>query len=581
MINNFKKIISILNFSQKLRLILIFFLILISVLFESIGISLIIPIMGIVTNESFFDNYPFILEYLNLLGINTQGKIIFYTLAFLAIFFFTKLTYNIFYIWYFANYTMLLKAFISKKLFSIYLNNSYDFHLKNNSSILIRNIMEEVNYSISAIKNMSMLFVEFLVVIGISLVLIFYQSISAISIIIFSILIGYLFYKFTKNILKNWAIKRQKNEALKIQHLQQGLFGIKELKILKIENSFIKKFNIHNLKLAKIAIVHEVFKQMPRLLLELIALVVIISVFFYLYSLEIEFTSLITSIALFGAAAFRILPSLNRILQAFQDLSFNAPSINIINEEFKKNSIDNDKINSKDVHKINFKDSININNLSFSYSNDLSKVILNNLNLEIKKGDCIGIVGKSGQGKSTFVDLLLGLIKPTNGQITIDGFSLENIDYNGMLFGYVPQNIYLTDDSIVNNIAFGESKKNINYNNLKDAISNAQLSDFIENLENGLNTIVGERGVRISGGQLQRVGIARALYRNPDIIILDEATSSLDIETENQFMNSINNLIRNKTLIIISHRFNTLKNCNKIYELKDQKLSLVNKEKYN
>jgi len=312
-----------------------------------------------------------------------------------------------------------------------------------------------------------------------------------------------------------------------------------------------------------------------------ISLILIITVFFYLYSLEIEFTSLITSIALFGAAAFRILPSLNRILQAFQDLSFNAPSINIINKEFKNNSIVNDQINEKKVHKINFTDSININNLSFGYSNDTSKIILNNINLEIKKGDHIGIVGKSGQGKSTFVDLLLGLIKPINGQITIDGIALENINFNGMLFGYVPQNIYLTDDSIINNIAFGESKKNINYNNLDDAINNAQLSDFIKNLENGLDTIVGERGVRISGGQLQRVGIARALYRNPDIIILDEATSSLDVETENQFMNSINNLIKNKTLITISHRFNTLKNCNKIYELKDQKLSLVDKEKYN
>ncbi len=575
MINNFKKIISILNYSQKLRLILIFFLILLSVIFESVGISLIIPIMGIVTNKSFFDNYPKLLEYLNLFGINNHIEIILFTFAFIITFFIIKLAYNVFYIWYFSNYTMYLKAYISKKLFSIYLNNSYDFHLKNNSSILIRNIMEEIDYSISAIKNMSMLFVEFLVVIGISSVLIFYQSTSAISIVIFSIFIGYLFYKFTKNILQNWAIKRQNHEALKIQHLQQGLFGIKELKILKIENSFIKNFNIHNIKLAKIAIVHEVFKQMPRLIIELIALVVIVSLFFYLYTLQIEFTSLITTITLFGAAAFRILPSLNRILQAFQDLSFNSPSINIINQEFKNNSSHAENFLNKNRSKIIFQQSIKIENLSFGYGNNLNNIILKDLSLEIKKGDCIGIIGKSGQGKSTFVDLLLGLIKPTKGIISIDNISIDDADYGGKLFGYVPQDIYLTDDSILNNIAFGESKDKINYDNLKNAIDKSQLSDFVDSLDNGLNTIVGERGTRISGGQLQRVGIARALYRNPDIIILDEATSSLDIETENQFMNSINNLIKNKTLIIISHRKNTLNNCNKIYELRNKKLTLV------
>lgn len=574
MLKNLSKVYSILNSKQKIKLVLVLMLILISVFLESLSVGLIIPIMGIITNPNFFENFPYVVSIFNIIGAYSKNDFIFITLLFLGFFFIIKLLFSIFYTWYFSNYILMLKAHLSKKLFTIYLHNEYDFFLKTNSSILIRNIQEEISYCISAVKNFSMLFIEFLVVIGISSLLIFYQTSTALLIILFSILIGFLFYYFTNQTVKNWSIKRQKNEALKLQHLHQGIFGIKELKILNIEKYFINNFNLHNIKLAKISIIHDVFRQMPRIFLESFAVIIILSIFFYLFFNETNLNSLITTVALFGAAGFRILPSLNRIIQAFQDLSFTSPSIDVVHSEIKKNFLLKNRDKNKFKTNLTFSNNILIENISFAYNKN-SSLILDNINLKVNKNDRIGIIGKSGQGKSTLADLILGLINPSSGNIKIDNIKLDTINFESNLFGYVPQNIYLTDDTILNNIAFGVKKNMIDMKKINSAISKSQLTSFIENLELGLNTKVGERGVRISGGQLQRVGIARALYRDPQIIILDEATSALDLDTENEFMHSIKNLSKDKTLIIISHRLNTLKECNKIYEIRNKKLHLI------
>ena len=271
------------------------------------------------------------------------------------------------------------------------------------------------------------------------------------------------------------------------------------------------------------------------------------------------------------AGAFRILPSLNRIINASQTLRFNLPAVDNISKEFsrsKEKKQSDLKIKNPSTN-INFKKNICINNLKFKYDN-FQSFSLNNLNLTVLKGDKIGIFGSSGSGKSTFIDVILGLLEPNSGAIEVDGVNIKK-DLTGWRknVAYVPQKVYLTDDTIMNNIAFGQNPSKINKDKIKDAIKISELDKFIESLPNGVETIVGERGVRISGGQLQRIGIARAFYQEPKILILDESTNALDIETEDKIMQCIFNQSKVETLIVISHRRNTIKECNKIFEMKN------------
>jgi ABC-type multidrug transport system fused ATPase/permease subunit len=264
-----------------------------------------------------------------------------------------------------------------------------------------------------------------------------------------------------------------------------------------------------------------------------------------------------------------MIPSVNRILSSLQIIRSSMPSIDNLYLEFTKieNTRNELNINKGNETAFNFENRVEIRNVNYNYLN-VDKTTLKNINIIINKGDFIGIIGPSGSGKSTFIDIILGLLNPSSGEIFIDNFNIKtNIRYWQKLIGYVPQNIYLIDDTIKANIAFGLNDEDISDYLLNKCIKSAQLHEFIMSLENGINTIVGERGARLSGGQRQRIGIARALYHNPEILILDEATSSLDNDTENRIMDDINQLKGNKTIILIAHRLSTLNNCDKIIKI--------------
>ncbi len=279
------------------------------------------------------------------------------------------------------------------------------------------------------------------------------------------------------------------------------------------------------------------------------------------------------TLALLGVSAFRILPSMSKILQSFQQLKYSRSAIDVIYKE-----LNNEKLNieSFDNNKnISFKNLL-IEDLNFSYSNK-DKPILKDLSLRITKGKIYGFIGSSGSGKSTLLDIIMQLLEPESGKIFLnDNLNFkEHKNWWHKSIGYVPQNIFLNDDSIKNNIALGEEESEIDEKRLKDAINKSKLDDFINNLEDGYNTNIGENGARLSGGQIQRIGIARALYVDPEILFLDEITSSLDIKTETQIMNDIKYLKKNKTIIIITHRSSTTEICDEIFELKNNKLNKV------
>jgi len=336
-------------------------------------------------------------------------------------------------------------------------------------------------------------------------------------------------------------------------------------------NYYEDEFSNSNYFKAKLNTFQATLSQIPRFYLELISIFGLVSFIMLLLLQGRDTTSLFTTLGVFVAATFRMIPSLNRILGSSQQLKYCLPSVDTIYNEITMFIEVIDPINLNRNFK--FQSEIYFNKVTYCYTR--GDIILKSIDFKIKKGQIVGVIGESGSGKSTFVDLLIGLNKPTSGEIVIDGvsgFQLNQSWRNNI--GYVSQSIYLTDDSIEANIAFAIPKSKINKGRIREVLKQVQLEKFINKLEFGVETKVGERGVQLSGGQRQRIGIARALYHDPDILILDEATSALDQQTEIDLMKSIDNLKKDKTIVIIAHRLSTIKNCDLVYEIKDNKMNL-------
>ena len=318
-----------------------------------------------------------------------------------------------------------------------------------------------------------------------------------------------------------------------------------------------------------------ILQQVPKISLEFIAIFVLCTLIGVLFFLG-QASSALTTLGLFAAAAFKLLPTVSRLIVSSSNLVFTKPVLELINKYLSEDTGNNalaDFSDNKKYNAVEIQHNIKVEDLCFRHDKN-SKSILRNINLEIKAGQSVGIIGESGSGKSTLINCLLGLLIPNSGKILIDDIKLDleqslTMEKN---IGYVPQEIYLVDKSIRENIAFGIPKKNIVDERVEIAVDLAKLGGFIASLKNGLNTKVGERGVKISGGQRQRIGIARALYHDPQILILDEATSSLDNETEAEVMSSITGLYGSKTIIIVAHRISTLANCDQIYKMHEGKI---------
>jgi ABC-type multidrug transport system fused ATPase/permease subunit len=310
---------------------------------------------------------------------------------------------------------------------------------------------------------------------------------------------------------------------------------------------------------------------LPRIYLETLTILGITGLIFFMTIQNKPTETFLPVLGIFMAGVFRIMPSINKILSSVQIIKYSESIIENVNKELNLIKSGSKKISNINTN-CNFTNKISIENLTFKYVGT-EKNAIDDINIEIFKGKSIGIIGLSGSGKSTFLDLLLGLHSPSSGKILIDGQNMEDCMKSWQnQIGYVPQNIYLTDDSFKNNIAFGINEDEINFIDLNNSIKAARVDSFIDSQVDGIETLVGERGVRISGGQKQRIGIARALYKNPNILILDEATSALDTKTENEVMEAVNSLHGIKTIIIVAHRLSTVEKCDIIYKLQGGKI---------
>ena len=459
----------------------------------------------------------------------------------------------------------------TNKLFYKYLYMPHSYHLKTNSSYLWTNIVDCSSLSLGLNSALSLL-TEILVSLSIVTLLIIFNPVGGLLVIFVFIFFGSIIFYFTSKKLSTWNSKRHFFDGQRLKDFFQTLGGLKEIKLLNKEKIFLEKFSTNNSSSFLLTRNSQFVQQIPRIFLELVALIGLSLLLFAMLMQDFKINNIIPVIGVFAAAAFRVMPSVNRIISQFQIIRYGMPIINKIYKEITQINFEENSLNNSG-EKILFKNKIQLENVEYSYETR-SQIVLSNITFEVPLYSQIGIVGESGSGKSTLVNLMLGLLKPNNGEVKVDGKNIQsNLKSWQHQIGYVPQNIYLMDDTLKNNIAFGEKTEDIDDKLINDAVKLSGLENFISNLPNGLDTIVGERGVQISGGQLQRVGIARALYNKPKVLILDEATSSLDLDTEKNLMKEIEKLKGTITLIIISHRLSTISNCDKILKIRSGKIN--------
>jgi ABC-type multidrug transport system fused ATPase/permease subunit len=563
MINLIIKLYSFFSSKEKKTLIWLILLLITGMILEMIGVALVFPVISILQNNKNSQNENFLIKNLNL-DIGNENNISM-SLLVLVIFYLVKTFYVFFLTWKQNTFVSKLTFNLSKNFFKHYILQDYKFHLNTNSSFIIRNIRDEPE----AISNILLALFGFItessIIIGIGFLLMLFEPAGTLYLILFFSLCILIFQKIVKKRLQIWGKKRQFYNSKRSQYLSEGFGAIKDIKILRKEQFFNERFNVENHQYNYFNRMYLILNQLPRIYLEFLSVLGLSVLIFILTLSNDSYLKVLPVIGVFVAAAFRMLPSVNRIMSSLQTFKYFESSLDILYEEKKQlKDLYFDEFQS-DSYSLTSK--ISINNLDFRYDEN-SKNILNNFNLTISKGDYIGIIGSSGSGKSTLIDIILGLIMPISGNVKIDEIELKTNSSNWKkLIGYVPQTIFLTDDTVINNIALGVEPSDIDMSQINRIIKETQLDNFIDNLEYGLYTTVGERGIRLSGGQRQRIGIARALYNNPEVLILDEATSALDSDTESLILNELLQYKRNKTIIVIAHRLSTLSNCDKVIEI--------------
>jgi ATP-binding cassette, subfamily B, bacterial PglK len=545
-------------------------MILVMALLDMIGVASILPFIAVLTNPSLVETNIILntfFQSLGMFGVETNQQFLFVLGIVVFILLIFSLLFKALTTYMQMRFVQMREYSIAKRLVESYLNQPYNWFLNRNSSDLGKTILSEVTYIImGGFSPMINLIAQGTVAISLLILLILIDIKLALT-VGFTLGLAYaLIYKFCENFLNHIGEERLKANQSRFKAISEAFGAFKEIKVSGLEQPYLKRFANPAHNMARHQTSSNMIKQLPRFAMEAIAFGGMLLVILYLISKNDTFTDVIPVIALYAFAGYRLMPAMQQIFVAFTSLRVVGPALDALYEDQKKFQPFN--LNQeKDLLKFN--ENITLKNIEYQYPNS-SRTVLKDINLTIPINSTVGFVGSTGSGKTTTIDLILGLLEAQKGTLEVDGkvINKNNVRAWQRSIGYVPQHIYLADDTVEANIAFGVELKDINQDMVKKASKIANLHDFIaDELPKQYETTIGERGVRLSGGQRQRIGIARALYHNQKVLILDEATSALDNQTEKAVMDAINNLNKNITIILIAHRLSTVKNCDTIFLL--------------
>ena len=565
-----RKIWSILTSAERRSAVPLLGLMFIGMVLETLSVGLVIPALAMLTQSDIALNYPALQPALQMLGSHSPQNLVVGGMLVLVGVYLIKALFLAYLAWQQMRFAYGVQAQLSQRLFTVYLRQPYTFHMQRNSAQLIRNVIDEVGlFAVTGVQSAMQLITESLVLLGLCCLLLVVEPLGALIVVSVIGTAAWGFHRLTRRSISRWAAARQYHEGLRIQHLQQGLGGSKDVKLLGRETEFLEQYRSHNMQSARVGQSVATLKQLPRLWMELLAVsgLAILAISMLAQGLALE--TIMPTLGLFAAAAVRLMPSVNRVLGAVQSLRYVVPVIDMLHVEL--NFVSMEAIGTRSPI-VPFREVLEIHQITYAYPG-AAKPTLKDISLAIQRGESVGFIGTSGVGKSTLVDVMLGLLNPDTGEVRVDSNNIQvNLRNWQDQIGYVPQSIFLTDDTLSRNVAFGLPNDQIDNTAVQRALKAAQLEEFVASLPDGLETLLGERGIRLSGGQRQRIGIARALYHDPAVLVLDEATSSLDTATEHGVMLAVRALHGAKTIIIVAHRLSTVEHCDRLYRLEQGRL---------
>ena len=568
-----KGIKNILLPNHKRLVIILFLLVFVGAIFEVIGLALVLPVINIAIHPSIVENNQIIHFLFSIFGFESPKNFTFF-LFFLVLFFFVLKNVLSLFISYYQNYyTSIIGGEIGHNLFKRYYNRDIRFFNNLNSFELLRNVTSIPNDFVSNILIPLILFFnESLVVLIISVTVAIYNYQIFLLLLVTIIPSFFFIFKYTKTKIVQSSLNR-KEEYLQInKRAGDSINGYIDIKLLNKQQYFFDEYLHNQQKMAKSNATIFSINQTSSKAIEIVS---ILCIFLVLTIAMLKYNNqqgLLNIMTFFLVASYRLLPSLNKMIISLNNIKGFQYVFGILNE-FKDDIVVDEKLENSPLK---FSENLELNNLSFRYETG-NKTILKNFSFTINKGETIGIIGVSGSGKTTLINIILGFLKPIEGNIKLDNQLIDSSNLAGWrnLIGYVKQNVFILDGNIWQNIAIGVDEKDVDFEKINKALQTTKMDTFVNNLSDGLNTHIGQQGSKLSGGQKQRIAIARALYHDAQILVFDEATSALDNETEKEITDAIENLLGSKTMIIVAHRYSTLKNCSKIIEMKDGKIENI------
>ena len=560
---------------QRWKMAGIFFLQFIETLMDFFSISLILPFVSIITSGDQMQNASWYLLINRICGVGEpQDVLLILTLSMIGLYVVKNL--------YVLLLTNIRIRFIStnqirmgSRMIDCYMHKPYTFHLQRNTAQIVRNVNSDVSGAFSVISNLFSLVSDVLIILILVVFLFAVDTKMTLAIMCGLAFCSALYFLVVRKMIRQAGEHNREYGAKMIKAIQQAMGGIKEVKTMGREAYFAGVYKDAGTEFVERRRKYHILAAIPGRLIETVCMGSILGVIAYKIHVGENLAAVVPSLSAFAVAAVRLLPRANAINTHINGITYNMPSLRAIYEDLTESDrLEAERLKDIEQRRRNPKakekdGNIRIENISFTYP-ETEKPVLENINIRIEKGTSVGIVGVTGAGKTTLVDLVLGLLKPDQGRICYGSMDIhEDYPLWREHIGYIPQTIYMTDDTIRKNVALGVPDEEIDDEAMWRALENAQLADFVRGLKDGADTVIGERGVRVSGGQRQRIGIARALYRDPEILFFDEATSSLDNDTENAVMDAINTLGSNKTMIIVAHRLTTIEKCDRVFRVVD------------